>query len=75
MLIDGLEGELILLFGWYGKGTGSGESDVDIGYYWEKKVWDYEGFLVAGEVGDLWNVEVDLGEIREVDTVFGGEIF
>ncbi|WP_244943939.1 type VII toxin-antitoxin system MntA family adenylyltransferase antitoxin [Siminovitchia fortis] len=75
MLIDRLQPEFILLFGSYAKGTASADSDLDIAYYSQKKLSHYERFLLAGDLADLCNVEVDLADIRQVDTVFAAQIF
>lgn len=65
----------ILVFGSYAKGVARDDSDLDIAYYSEKQLSQYERFLLAGEIAQLCDVEVDLVDIRQVDTVFAAQIY
>ncbi|WP_197046721.1 type VII toxin-antitoxin system MntA family adenylyltransferase antitoxin [Oceanobacillus salinisoli] len=40
-----------------------------------KRLNSYERFLLAGEIADKCNVDIDLVDIRKVDTVFAAQIF
>ena len=75
LLIDRLRPAFILLFGSYAQKTATEESDLDIAFYSETPLSNYERFLLAGELATIVNVDVDLVNIREVDTVFAALIF
>ena len=65
----------VIIFGSYAKGTTRVDSDLDIAYFTEKKHTDYERFSIAGELSSKLNVEVDLIDIRKIDTVFAAQIY
>lgn len=65
----------ILLFGSYAKGTARGDSDVDLAYYTEQPLSSYERFILAGELAQICETDVDLVNIREIDTIFAFQIF
>ncbi|WP_341302479.1 nucleotidyltransferase domain-containing protein [Lysinibacillus sp. FSL H8-0500] len=64
----------ILLFGSYAKGTANKTSDLDIADFSNKVISHDERFLLTGEVAQLVNIEVDLVDLKEVDTVFAAQI-
>jgi predicted nucleotidyltransferase len=70
-----LQPEFILLFGSYAKGAIRHDSDLDLAYYSEKTHTNYQRFLLAGELSEKCNVEVDLINLREIDTVFAAQIY
>ena len=65
----------ILVFGSFADGTAREDSDLDLAYYSNKTLNSYERFILAGEIADQCNVDIDLVDIRQVDTVFAAEIF
>lgn len=67
--------EFVIVFGSFAKGTENDKSDLDLAYYAEKELSDYERFLVAGELSCACDIEVDLVDIRKIDTVFRAQIF
>lgn len=75
LLIDRVNPAFILLFGSYAGGTANDESDLDIAYYSKITLSNYERFLLAGELAMIANIDVDLVDIRQVDTVFAAIIF
>jgi len=70
-----LQPVFILVFGSYAKGTAHHESDLDIAYYSKKKLTNYQRFLLAGDLSEKCNVEVDLVDLKQIDTVFAAQIF
>lgn len=67
--------EFILLFGSFVKGTQRDDSDVDIAVFSKQEIPTYERFLLAGELAELLGREIDLIDIRQIDTVFTMQIF
>lgn len=65
----------ILLFGSHAKGNAREDSDIDLAYYAPHQLSFYERFLLAGELAQICQVNVDLVNIREIDTVFSMQIF
>ncbi|WP_066186198.1 MULTISPECIES: type VII toxin-antitoxin system MntA family adenylyltransferase antitoxin [Gracilibacillus] len=78
-LIEKLEQELnpafILLFGSFAKGTNHEKSDIDLAYFSDKKLSSYERFILTNELALIANCEVDLIDIKQIDTVFTMQIF
>lgn len=70
-----LKPKFVLVFGSYAKGTARENSDLDIAYYSEVEFTDYERFLLAGELSNKCNVEVELIDINNIDTVFATQIY
>ena len=67
--------DFIILFGSFAKGTVYEESDVDLAYFSEKQLSSYDQFILAGELALICGREVDVVNIREIDTVFTMQIF
>lgn len=65
----------IMVFGSYAQGSARENSDLDIAYFADKQLSGYERFLLAGEIAQSCHVDVDLVDIRTVDTVFAAQIF
>lgn len=65
----------IIVFGSHVKGVARDESDLDIAYYSEVMLTNYERFMLAGDVAEVLNIDVDLVDIRQVDTVFAAQVF
>mgnify|MGYP006277221781 FL=1 len=66
--------DLIYVFGSYSKNRERKNSDIDIAYLSEKKIDEYKLFLLAQELADKLNQEVDLIDIKRVSTVFKTQI-
>ncbi len=73
--IEEVKAVFVLIFGSYAKGNVRDESDLDIAYYADKKLSPYERFIYAQKLADTLGMEIDLVDIREVDTVFAAQIF
>lgn len=65
----------IIIFGSFAKGNEREDSDLDVALFGEHEISAYERFKLAGELASLVGREVDLVDIRQVDTVFTMQIF
>lgn len=75
ILGERLQPAFVLVFGSYAKGTVREDSDLDLAYYSDIQLTNYERFLLAGDLAAVCNIEVDLVDIRQIDTVFAAQIF
>lgn len=75
LLMNEVQPAFIVLFGSYAKGTARKDSDVDLAYYSEEKLNAYDRFILAGNLAEICGTEVDVVNIRDVDTVFAMQIF
>jgi len=67
--------DFILLFGSFAKGHAREDSDIDLAYFSNHSLSSYERFNLAGELASAANREVDLIDLKLVDTVFTMQIF
>src|SRR5699024_284396 len=74
-IVQKVQPSFILLFGSFAKGTQHAKSDIDLAYYSNKVLSSYERFIFASELSELVGCEVDLIDIRTIDTVFTMQIF
>lgn len=65
----------IILFGSFAKDTVREESDIDFAYFSSKQLSSYDRFLLSNELALIGGREVDLVDIRNIDTVFTMQIF
>ncbi|WP_225986099.1 type VII toxin-antitoxin system MntA family adenylyltransferase antitoxin [Psychrobacillus glaciei] len=75
ILMKEVNPHFILIFGSFSKGNARTDSDIDIAYLAEKQLSAYDRFLVAGQLAEALKREVDLVDIRQIDTVFAAQIF
>lgn len=74
--IEKLKPDFIIIFGSYAKGITHNESDIDVAFYREDKVFSaYELFIIAQQLADIIGIEVDLVDLKEASTVFATQIF
>ncbi|MBO0589073.1 nucleotidyltransferase domain-containing protein [Sporosarcina sp. E16_8] len=74
--IEKLKPDFIIIFGSYAKGITHNESDIDVAFYREDKVFSaYELFMFAQQLADIIGIEVDLVDLKEASTVFATQIF
>ena len=65
----------IILFGSFAKGTVHADSDLDLAYFAHRELSPYDRFTLAGELAMIINRDVDLVDIKQIDTVFMMRIF
>lgn len=70
-----LHTDFILLFGSFAKGLERDDSDIDLAYFSNKQLSSYERFLLASELALIAGREVDLVDIKQINTVFTMQIF
>jgi len=74
--IEKLKPDFIIIFGSYAKGTTHSESDIDVAFYREDKVFSaYELFMFAQQLADILSIEVDLVDLKEASTIFATQIY
>jgi len=65
----------IILFGSFAKDMVREESDIDLAYFSNKQLSSYDRFLLSNELALIGEREVDLIDIKSIDTVFTMQIF
>lgn len=70
-----IDPEFIILFGSYATGTNRQDSDIDLAYFSEHPLSSYERFILVNDLAELIGIEVDLIDIKQIDTVFTMQIF
>ena len=65
----------IIFFGSFTKDAVREESDIDLAYFSNKQLSSYDRFLLTNELATIGEREVDLVDIKEIDTVFTMQIF
>ncbi len=70
-----LNTDFIILFGSFAKGTAREDSDIDLAYFSDQKLSSYERFTLAGDLAAIAGREVDLVDLKQIDTVFTMQIF
>lgn len=74
-VVEKINPSFIILFGSFAKGTVHESSDLDLAYFSYKKLSSYGRFILAGELARFVNRDVDLVDIKQIDTVFTMQIF
>lgn len=72
---DELDPAFIILFGSFARGTEHANSDIDLAYFSDKQLSSYELFLLTQELVTSSGYEVDLVDIKQINTVFTMQIF
>lgn len=70
-----LKPDFILLFGSFAQNRVREDSDLDLAFYSSHKLTDYERFMLSGELANLCGRDVDLVDLKEIDTIFVAQIF
>ncbi|WP_376774529.1 type VII toxin-antitoxin system MntA family adenylyltransferase antitoxin [Clostridium thailandense] len=73
-LVKNINPYLIYLFGSSVNGNFREDSDIDIAFMSDKKITDYETFMLAQELADILKRDVDLINIKNASTVFKVQI-
>lgn len=74
-MVQELNPAFILLFGSFAKGANDEKSDLDLAYFGDKSLSAYERFLLASELAIIAECEIDLIDMKQIDTVFMMQIF
>ncbi|GAA0500648.1 hypothetical protein GCM10008986_29970 [Salinibacillus aidingensis] len=74
-LKDRLQPAFLIVFGSYAMDSAHDDSDLDLAYYSNQISTSYERFLLMEELAEKCNVNVDLVDLKNVDTVFAAQIF
>lgn len=67
--------DFIILFGSFAKGPVHNESDIDLAYFSKQPLSSYERFILAGDLAAIAGREVDLIDLKQIDTVFTMQVF
>ena len=70
-----LNTDFIILFGLFAKGAVRQDSDIDLAYFSNQTLSSYVRFMLAGDLATIAGREVDLVDIKQIDTVFTMQIF
>jgi uncharacterized protein len=73
-LIERINPYSIYLFGSFATGLTHPNSDIDLAYLSNKTISHYERFLIAQELSNLINLDIDLIDLHEASTVFQVQI-
>lgn len=74
-IVKELEPAFVLLYGSFAKGTNHEQSDIDLAYFSDRELPAYERFILAGNLSSLAEREVDLIDVKKIDTVFTMQIY
>ncbi|MFB1081878.1 nucleotidyltransferase domain-containing protein [Jeotgalibacillus sp. JSM ZJ347] len=74
-MIESLDPEYILLFGSHAKGTARETSDYDLAYYPTKTIPPFDQLILKSRLSEILGAEVDLINLRKIDTVFAAQIY
>ncbi|QPC48466.1 nucleotidyltransferase domain-containing protein [Mangrovibacillus cuniculi] len=73
-LLKKLSPSLIYIFGSQVSGYTHEESDYDVAFLSEKKLHNYDRFILSQEIASLLNKDVDLVDLHQASTVFQVQI-
>lgn len=74
-IVENINPSFIILYGSFAKGTARADSDLDLAYFSFEELSAYEHFALAGEIASFANHDVDIVNIKQIDTVFTMQIF
>jgi predicted nucleotidyltransferase len=74
LLREKVSPDLIYIFGSTVKGTSHKNSDLDIAFLPGSDINEYEIFILAQELAEKVNIDVDLVNLKKASTVFQGQI-
>ncbi|KIM13249.1 MAG: hypothetical protein KU38_00900 [Sulfurovum sp. FS08-3] len=69
-----LKPKLIIIFGSYAKNSYHSRSDIDIAFYSEVKIDNYQRWLLAQDIAMGLNIDVDLVDMQSANDVLRFEI-
>lgn len=74
-IVKELQPAFIILFGSFAKAVVHEDSDIDLAYFSDWAFTNYERFILANKLVRFAGREVDLVDIKQIDTVFNVQIF
>lgn len=74
-IVEEVNPSFIILFGSFAKGAVHVDSDLDLAYFARDGLSSYDRFILAGELAAIINRDIDLVDIKQIDTVFTMQIF
>src|SRR5699024_9167190 len=74
-IVEKVNPAFIIVFGSFAKGSVHKDSDLDLAYFSHDTLAPYNCFTLAGELASFINRDVDLVNIKQIDTVFTMQIF
>lgn len=69
-----LQAKFIYLFGSFARGEGREDSDIDLAVYTDEKINPYDLFIIANKLSFEVKREVQIVDLRDIDTVFAAQI-
>lgn len=73
-LKDKLNPKFIYLFGSFAKGEGREDSDIDLAVYFDYDISPYDLFIIANKLSFEIKRDVQVVDLRNIDTVFAAQI-
>ncbi len=74
ILVKNVKPTFIYLYGSYARGEEREDSDIDLGVYADSRLTPYDLFVLAGEISLYVNRDVQIVDLRKIDTVFAAQI-
>lgn len=74
LLISRVNPIVVYLFGSAARNELRKDSDIDIAYLSDVRLSQYENFMVAQELADIFKMDVDLINLKESSTVFRAQV-
>ena len=70
LIIEKLNPVLVYVFGSFARGELWEDSDIDLAFLSDGEFTSYEIFMLAQEIAEIYNREVDLIDLKKASTVF-----
>ena len=74
LIIEKLNPVLVYVFGSFARGELREDSDIDLAFLSDGEFTSYEIFMLAQEIAEIYNREVDLIDLKKASTVFKAQI-
>jgi uncharacterized protein len=74
ILVEKLSPQVIYLFGSAARGELREDSDIDIAFLTDLQISHYECFILASEIADIFNKDIDLINLKDASSVFKAQI-
>ncbi len=73
-LVEKLKPKFTYFFGPFAKGEGRDDSDIDLAVYLDREIGSYELFIIANELSFEVKKDVQIIDLKNIDTVFAAQI-